>query len=84
MTDQRFVPRSHRDMVALVDAHPLAKLISRDFYVTLLPRLFGTDDEGRLHALLGHDRANPQRLALGWDQGSRRSDPCPGYQRSRI
>jgi len=66
--DERHLPRSHRDMVALVDAHPLAWVISRDFQATLLPLLAETDDEGGLCALLGHIPVrNPQRLALERD-----------------
>ncbi len=68
VTDERYLPRSHRDMVALVNAHPLAWLISRDFQATLLPLLAETDDEGSLRALLGHIPVrNPQRLALERD-----------------
>lgn len=68
MTDERYLPRSHRDMVALVDAHPLAWVISRDFQATLLPLLAETDDEGGLCALLGHIPVrHPQRLALERD-----------------
>jgi transcriptional regulator len=68
VTDERYLPRSHRDMVALVDAHPLAWVISRDFQATLLPLLAETDDEGGLRALLGHIPVrNPQRLALERD-----------------
>jgi hypothetical protein len=68
MTDQRYRPRSRRDVVALIDAYPLGWVISRDFEATLLPLLAETDDEGGLCALLGHvPVSNPQRLTLERD-----------------
>lgn len=68
MTDERYLPRSQRDVVALIAAYPMAWVISGDFQTTLLPLLAETDDEGHLCALLGHiPLRNPQRIALEQD-----------------
>jgi transcriptional regulator len=56
-----FTPRSPDDVVALIAAHPLAWVISRDFDATPLPLLAECDAQGRLVSLFGHyARRNPQ------------------------
>ncbi len=77
VTDERYLPRSHRDVVALVGTHPLAWVVSRDFQATLLPQLAETDNEGSLPALLGHIPVrNPQRFALERSLTRCRREPC--------
>jgi transcriptional regulator len=63
-----FLPGSARDVVALIAAHPLAWVVSRDFDATPLPLLAECDDEGRLVSLFGHcSRRNPQVAVLERD-----------------
>jgi transcriptional regulator len=66
-----FAPRSPADILALIAAHPLAWLVSRDFDATPLPLLAECDDEGRLVSLFGHyARRNPQVAAFERDPGA--------------
>jgi transcriptional regulator len=63
-----FAPRSPDDIVALIAAHPLAWVVSRDFDATPLPLLAECDGEGRLVSLFGHyARRNPQVAAFEAD-----------------
>jgi transcriptional regulator len=63
-----FSPGSAGDVVALIAAHPLAWVVSRDFDATPLPLLAECDDEGRLVSLFGHcARHNPQVAVLERD-----------------
>ncbi|WP_156681138.1 FMN-binding negative transcriptional regulator [Sphingomonas profundi] len=63
-----FAPRSPADIVALIGAHPLAWVISRDFDATPLPLLAECDADGRLVSLFGHyARRNPQVAAFERD-----------------
>ncbi|MEG3088928.1 FMN-binding negative transcriptional regulator [Sphingomonas sp. PB4P5] len=66
-----FAPRSPDDIVALIAAHPLAWVISRDFDATPLPLLAECDGEGRLVSLFGHyARRNPQVAMFEADAGA--------------
>lgn len=66
-----FAPRSPADVGALIDAHPLAWVVSRDYDATLLPLLAERDGDGRLVSLLGHyARRNPQVAVLVRDGGA--------------
>jgi transcriptional regulator len=66
-----FEPRSASDVVALIGAHPLAWVVSRDFDATPLPLLAECDAEGRLVSLFGHyARRNPQVAAFERDPGA--------------
>ena len=63
-----FAPRSPDDIVALIAAHPLAWVASRDFDATPLPLLAECDGQGRLVSLFGHyARRNPQVAAFQAD-----------------
>ena len=62
-----FDPRGPQDILALVQAHPLAWLVPRDgdAAATPLPLLAECDGEGRITALFGHmARRNPLFAAL--------------------
>lgn len=60
-----FAPRSPHDIAALIAAHPLGWVISRDFDATPLPLLAECDRQGRLVSLFGHyARRNPQVAAF--------------------
>ena len=66
-----FAPQSHADVVALIAAHPLAWLVSRDFDAMPLPLLAECDAEGRLVSLFGHiARRNPQVAVWERDPGA--------------
>ena len=63
--DPRFTPRTPADVLALIEAHPLAWVVSRDFKATPLPLLAETDAQGKIVSLFGHfARRNPQVPAL--------------------
>lgn len=63
-----FAPRAPGDVVALIAAHPLAWVVSRDFDATPLPLLAECDKDGALVALFGHyARRNPQVAAFAHD-----------------
>lgn len=60
-----FAPRSPADIVRLIDEHPLAWVVSRDFQSTPLPLMAETDASGTIVSLVGHfARRNPQVAAL--------------------
>jgi transcriptional regulator len=66
--DERFAPRSHEDIVRILEDHPLAWVISHDFRATPLPLLAETDASGSIVSLLGHfARRNPHVAALQAD-----------------
>lgn len=55
-----FEPRRADDALRLIAEHPLAWLVSRQFYSSPLPLIAGTDADGALVSLLGHcGRRNP-------------------------
>jgi transcriptional regulator len=63
-----FAPHAPADIAALIAAHPLAWVVSRDFNATPLPLLAECDGEGRLVSLFGHyARGNPQVAAFEAD-----------------
>ena len=63
-----FLPRSGMDVLALIEAYPLAWVLSGsagDMAATPLPLLAETDADGQLQFLFGHfARSNPQVAAL--------------------
>lgn len=64
----KFHPRSPADVERLIDGHPLAWLVSRDFRATPLPLLAETNESGEIVSLLGHiARRNPQFASLEAD-----------------
>jgi transcriptional regulator len=66
-----FQPRSPSDIIALIAAHPLAWVVSRDFDATPLPLLAECDGDGKLVSLFGHyARRNPQVAAFERDPGA--------------
>jgi transcriptional regulator len=63
-----FVPKSEQDIAALVDAYPLAWLVSagpEGHAASVLPLLVERDAQGRVAALFGHfAKSNPQVALL--------------------
>lgn len=63
-----FVPKSEQDVAALVEAYPLAWLVSAGsagHAASMLPLLVERDEQGRVAAFLGHiPKSNPQAALL--------------------
>lgn len=69
--DHPYAPMSNRDITDLIDAYPLAWVVSQGtdgFGATPLPLLADCDETGAVVRLVGHmARANPQRRQLEAD-----------------